>query len=120
MFPIMKTKYKTILLIALLIFNVPPNALAHGEDVLVSAGIQLLLSFGGLIYILFMKTTIFKKVLYSGLLIVSGVIAWLITADIPYNNNEALINAIFWGCPALSLGFILIANKFINKTKVKT
>ncbi|MBA4373891.1 MAG: hypothetical protein C0402_13660 [Thermodesulfovibrio sp.] len=120
MFPIMKTKYKTIFLTALFIFNAPSNAHAHGEDILVAVGIQLLLSIGGLIYILFMKTAIYKKVIYSSLLIVSGIIAWLITADIPYNKNKALINAIFWGCPALSLGFILMANKFINKTKGKT
>jgi hypothetical protein len=113
----MKTKYKITIIIALLIFGEPSEAHAHGEDAIVSIGIQLLLVIAFSIYILFIKAPFYRRLIYSNLIIISGVIAWLIKADIPYYPNKALINTILWGCPMLSFGLILMLNKFLKATR---
>lgn len=104
-------KYQIAFITTLLIVGGPLPAYAHGEDILVSIGVELLLAVSILVYILIAKDSTKRKIIYSLLIITAAVIADMITANIPYRENKALINTLVWGIPVLTFLAIVILKK---------
>ncbi len=109
----MKKKKLLFILLALL----PVSAFAHGEEVLVSLFYDLLTIIGLIVFITCIKWKLNGKLLLSIILVVSELLAFMITENMPYTSNKTLIDTICIGVPAVSVlvTFLIFHRKFSRR-----
>lgn len=112
---------KKELLLTLLVL-LPVSAFAHGEEVLVSLFYDLLTVIALTVFIAVIKWKSNGKLLLAIVLVISIVMTFVITGNMPYAANRELIDTICVGVPIVSvLGtFLFFRESFRGDEKNKT
>ena len=96
----------------------PFSALAHGEEVLVTLYIDLFSFVALLLYIGFLKWHMKGKFLLLFFLILAEFINFILFANIPYQRNDLLINAMSFILPcSFVLGASLLFRRKFSKNQ---
>lgn len=85
---------------AILLVCISPICFAHGEDVLVTIYGDALVVALFFVSLLFLKIDRSYKAIGALLFFIGYMFVWAVTADMPFNKNKLLINAIHWGIPS--------------------
>lgn len=100
--------------VAVALVLAPTSALAHGEEALVTLGVQIL-AIGACIAasVVFIGAKGYRALAILGGLL-GGVASWQITGDWPYLTNQIEITAIHVGLPILGTLVVLLVAKVLN------
>ena len=101
-------------------FLIPFLALAHGEDVLVWFGIELIVWIGFIIFIILLKMKIKYRISILIVFLITQAIIFYSTNDIPYSKNSLIINSLSVIVPIVTVFFThyLITRYIKRKTIV--
>lgn len=100
----------------MLLLTSPFTVLAHGEEVLLTVLLDVIVVFSILICIGFLKWKISGKILLLFTLVVSLFLTFIAVGDLPYQKNATVINILSVAIPLISvLGVYLLLRKNFSK-----
>ncbi len=104
------------LLLTLLLLT-PLTTFASGGDVIMTLMIDVLVIFGLLIFIGFLKWKMKGKILLLFILFISEFLTWIMLGSIPYQKNANMINILSVIIPLFSVMgvYLLVRKNYINK-----
>jgi hypothetical protein len=98
----------------LLLFACPMTAFAHGEDVLTTIFLELIVVVIFVVALLTVRLNGKGKLIIGGIYISTTALTFMITNGLPYNQYQATINIIVGAVP-LTIGlisYLILRNKF--------
>ena len=98
-----------------IILLMPLLASAHGEDVLFTFGLSLVLALIYIVVLFFFKASFILKILAVFVYIVSIILVYRYIDDMPYNDNKVYINCVVGFVPSIVGIVSLLILKLLRK-----
>ena len=107
--------------VIIIISFIPIIVSAHGEEVIYTLFLQAILILIFIVITIALKTNLKKKLILAGIFALSIIASWIITNNIPYQQNELKINLILFLVPIISfiIAFIFLKFKLKKQNRVE-
>ena len=107
--------------VIIIISFIPIIVSAHGEEVIYTLFLQAILILIFIVITIALKTNLKKKLILAGIFALSIIASWIITNNIPYQQNELKINLILFLVPIISfiIAFLFLKFKLKKQNRVE-
>ena len=107
--------------VIIIISFIPIIVSAYGEEVIYTLFLQAILILIFIVITIALKTNLKKKLILAGIFALSIIASWIITNNIPYQQNELKINLILFLVPIISfiIAFLFLKFKLKKQNRVE-